>query len=150
VTDACVAAIASGRYDHVRLNLANGDMVGHTGVLEATRIAVEAVDLCVGRLWRATREAGGVLLITADHGNADEMYTRDKKSGEVKRDADGRPVPRPSHTLSRVPFIVCDPEGRLAIREQDEPGLAAVGTTLLELCGLAPPDDYVTGLVVPR
>lgn len=145
VTDACVAAISSGDWDHVRLNLANGDMVGHTGHLEAARIAIEVVDLQVARLWEATRAAGGVLLVTADHGNADDMYMR--KGQEIQRDAAGVPVPRTSHTLAPVPFIVADARG-IRVVEGEGASIAAIGTTVLELLGVTPPDDYLPGLVV--
>jgi len=145
ITDACVEAIESGAYDHVRLNLANGDMVGHTGELEATRIALEAVDLQVARLERAVRKADGVLLVTADHGNADQMYMRDKK-GRVRHEADGAPMPRTSHSLNLVPFTLVDPRGELALVD-GEHGLAAIAATVLELCGVTPPDDYVPSLV---
>jgi 2,3-bisphosphoglycerate-independent phosphoglycerate mutase len=147
ITDACVEAIRSGKYAHVRLNLPNGDMVGHTGVLEAARVAVEAVDLQVGRLWEATRAAGGVLLVTADHGNADEMWMRDKKSGKVKLDAAGRPLARPSHTLAPVPFVLCDETGTRTLAEVSEAGIASVGGTILALLGLQPPPDYAPALV---
>jgi 2,3-bisphosphoglycerate-independent phosphoglycerate mutase len=147
VADATVAAIRSGRHAHVRLNFANGDMVGHTGVLESTRLAVEAVDLQLARIWEATRAAGGVLLVTADHGNADEMWMRDKKTGKVKRDAAGNPLPRPSHTLAPVPFVVCDPTGARTLAEVPDAGLASVGGTVLALLGLQPPDDYAPALV---
>jgi len=147
ITDAVVEAIASGDFDHVRLNYANGDMVGHTGALDATRVAVEVVDLCLGRLVDAVREADGLLLVTADHGNADQMWMRNK-SGGVACDEEGVPVPRTSHSLNQVPFVVYDPRGLLKVREGDH-GLAAVGTTVLELCGLAAPEDYLPGLVVP-
>ncbi len=147
VADAVVAAIGSGRHAHVRVNFANGDMVGHTGVLEATRVAVEAVDLQLGRVWEATRAAGGVLVVTADHGNADEMWMRDKKSGQVKTDARGRPLARPSHTLAPVPFVLCDPSGARALAEVPAAGLASVGSTVLALLGLEPPADYAPALV---
>jgi 2,3-bisphosphoglycerate-independent phosphoglycerate mutase len=146
ITDAVVEAIGSGDYDHVRLNLANGDMVGHTGVLEATRVALEAVDLQLGRLEQAVREAGGVLLVTADHGNADDMAMRDKQ-GRPKTDEGGAVMPRTSHTLSPVPFVVVDPEGRLDVAQVESPGLASVASTVLALCGLQPPDDYAPCLV---
>jgi 2,3-bisphosphoglycerate-independent phosphoglycerate mutase len=146
ITDAAVAAIHSGEYDHIRLNLANGDMVGHTGDLEATRVAVEAVDLCVGRLEAAARAVDGVLLITADHGNADEMLMRDKR-GQPLRDAAGRLQPRTSHTLNPVPFIVVDPRGEVRVREGSF-GLGSIAATVLELCGVEPPPDYLPSLVV--
>ena len=149
VTDACVQAISSGKFQHVRLNLANGDMVGHTGVFEAARMAIEAVDLQIGRLWEATKAAGGILIVTADHGNADEMFQRDKQ-GETKRAANGEPVPRTSHTLAPVPFIICDPRGKRVLRAHaEDSSIAAIGTTVVELCGLQAPDDYLPGLVAP-
>ncbi|MCB9665986.1 MAG: 2,3-bisphosphoglycerate-independent phosphoglycerate mutase [Alphaproteobacteria bacterium] len=149
VTDACLEAVASGRYDHVRLNYANGDMVGHTGNLEATRVAMACVDLQLGRLERAVRAAGGILLVTADHGNADGMWTRDKR-GEVVRDDDGRPQPRTSHTLAPVPFVVVDPAGRVEVCDDlVAPGLASVGSTLLALLGLDPPAGWAPVLVRP-
>ena len=146
VTEAVVEAIASGDYDHVRLNYANGDMVGHTGNLAATRTAVEIVDAQVGKLVEAVKAADGVLLVTADHGNADEMYMH--KKGKLLRDESGLPIPKTSHTLNPVPFIVYDPRGDWTIRDPEgEYGLASIATTLLELCGLQAPDDYVPGLV---
>jgi len=148
ITDAVVDAIESGTYDHVRLNLANGDMVGHTGVLEAARVALEAVDLQVGRLIDAVRAADGILLVTADHGNADEMVQRDKK-GQPKLDDQGRPQPRTSHTLNPVPFIVVDPRGQLDVVDGDH-GLASVAITVLALCGLSAPEGYAPCLVSPR
>lgn len=150
ITDLVVPAILTREHHHVRLNYANGDMVGHTGILEATRVACEAVDLQIARLWAATEQAGGVLLITADHGNADEMWMRDRKTGQAQRDAAGVPIPRPSHTLNPVPFVVCDPLGQLALRELPNAGIASIGATVLELCGLEPPEDYDPGLVIPK
>ncbi|MCA9566513.1 MAG: alkaline phosphatase family protein, partial [Myxococcales bacterium] len=147
VTDAVIDALQTGRYDHVRLNLANGDMVGHTGNLEAARIAVEAVDLCVGRLVRAARRANAVLLVTADHGNADEMVQH--KGGKVLRDAEGRPLPKTSHTLNPVPFIVYDPAGEVQLADVPDAGIANIGATLLALCGVTPPADYLPSLVKP-
>lgn len=147
ISDAATAAIRSGEYDFVRLNYANGDMVGHTGDLEATRIAIEVVDRQVGRLERAVRRAGGILLITADHGNADEMYTHGK-DGQIKRDEAGKPLTRTSHTTNPVPLIVVDPRGELSLVEGlDDAGIANLGATVIELCGLTAPADYLPGLL---
>lgn len=149
ICDAVIDAVASNRYDHVRLNLANGDMVGHTGELEPTRVAVEAVDLQVARLMEAVRAADGILLVTADHGNADDMVQR-KKSGDPLHDGNGNPMPRTSHTLNLVPFIVFDPRDEVGvISTQSPPSLAAVGATVLALCGLETPEGYLPPLVQP-
>ncbi len=146
VTDAVIDAIRTGEYDHVRLNLANGDMVGHTGELEPTRIALEAVDLQVARLEAAVREADGILFVTADHGNADQMVQLDKQ-GRVKRDADGAPVARPSHTLNPVPFIVVDPRNELVLTDLPDAGLANIATSVLYLCGIDAPEGYEPRLI---
>ena len=146
ITERAVKALSTGTFDHLRLNYANGDMVGHTGDLNAARIAMEIVDREVGTLEAAVRRAGGTLLITADHGNCDEMWMRTKK-GAIQRDADGRPMPKTSHTLAPVPFIVVDPTQRLTIAPVEEAGIASVATTVLELCGLRAPADYVPGLL---
>ena len=148
ITARSVQAIASG-VDHVRLNLANGDMVGHTGDIDATIHALELVDACVARLESATLEAGGVLLVTADHGNADDMVQRDKKTGAPKT-VDGQLVPRTSHSLNPVPFILVDAHDRWELAPIHAPGLANVGASLLPLLGLTPPDDYEPALVRPR
>jgi 2,3-bisphosphoglycerate-independent phosphoglycerate mutase len=145
IIDRAIEAIDEGTWDHIRLNLANGDMVGHTGNLEATRVAVEAVDLQVARLEAAVLRAGGVLMVTADHGNADEMAQR--KGDVVLRDAAGNAMPRTSHTLNPVPFILVDPRHSTALAEVPEAGIASVGATILALCGLTPPDDYLPSLV---
>ncbi|GDY14304.1 putative 2,3-bisphosphoglycerate-independent phosphoglycerate mutase [Planctomycetota bacterium] len=153
ITDAVItelrAGAASGKpYGLARLNFANGDMVGHTGVFEATRMAVEAVDLCLGRLLPAIAELGGISLITADHGNADEMYEQDKK-GAVKFE-NGRPKAKTSHTLSPVPFIIHDPRQRHAVDPSvANPGLANVAATALSLMGYQAPSDYARSLILP-
>ena len=125
VTDKVVEAIASGRFDVVVINYANADMVGHTGRLDAARAAVEAVDSCLGRLAHAVEEAGGTLVITADHGNAEMM--RDPETGE----------PHTAHTLNPVPLIFINPP--FAIARVAQGRLADVAPTLLELLGLPKP-----------
>src|SRR5690606_17604507 len=103
-----IAALLRGEARALRINYANGDMVGHTGVRDAAILAVEAVDLCVGRLVPVIERLGGALLVTADHGNADEMYERGK-DGTIARTAEGRPRAKTSHTLNPVPFHLFAP-----------------------------------------
>jgi 2,3-bisphosphoglycerate-independent phosphoglycerate mutase len=153
ITDKTVEGILSKRYDLIRLNYPNGDMVGHTGVYQAAEIAVETVDLCIGRLMEATEKAGGILLVTADHGNADEMFEMDKKTNQPKLHSDGRPKAKTAHTLNPVWFIVYDPTGEDCILfnpEVKNPGLTNVAPTLLQLLGLNPPEIYDPPLLLFR
>ncbi len=83
ITDYVVEAIRENKYRFIRLNYPNGDMVGHTGVYQATQIGVETVDLCLGRLHPGREGEGGILVVSADHGNADDMYEHEKKTGAV-------------------------------------------------------------------
>ena len=134
VTDRAVDAIAGGRFDLIVVNYANTDMVGHTGDLAAAMAAVAAVDGCLGRLAGAIEAAGGALLITADHGNAERM-----------RSSDGS-MPHTAHTDGPVPAVLAGPSG-LALRDG---ALADVAPTLLDLMGLPAP-AAMTGrsLLVP-
>ncbi len=144
ITDRTVEAILSGRFDLIRINYPNGDMVGHTGVFLATRIGVESVDLCLGRLKRAIEAARGILIVTADHGNAEEMYETDKKTGKVKIE-DGHPKAKTAHSLNPVWFIVYDPAGNGALRIDPSvaaPGLSNIAATCFQLLGIEPPDIY--------
>jgi 2,3-bisphosphoglycerate-independent phosphoglycerate mutase len=148
ITDRLIAELASGRFRHARVNYANGDMVGHTGVRDAAVLAVEAVDLQIGRLLSAVRQLGGALVVTADHGNADEMFEMDEKSGQPLLGPDGRPRPKTSHTLNRVPFHVFAPSHALRLRRDlRRPGLANVAATLLQLLGFEAPEDYYPSLL---
>ncbi len=138
VTDKLVAAIGSGRYDLIIVNYANPDMVGHTGIEKAAIAAVEAVDKCLGRLREAVEKAGGILLITADHGNVELM--KDQKTG----------APHTAHTLCDVPIIVVNtPASRRVHLRRGR--LADVSPTLLDLIGLKKPEQ-MTGesLVEPE
>jgi 2,3-bisphosphoglycerate-independent phosphoglycerate mutase len=159
ITDRVIEALGRKRrkYGFIRLNYANGDMVGHTGVFPAVRIAVETVDLCLGRVIKAVKQAGGILVATADHGNADDMYERDKKTGAVVRDVvSGEPKPKTSHSLNSVPCYVYDPDGRANARlapaaaiTDRGPGLgiSSLAATCLKLIGFEPPPDYDPGIV---
>jgi 2,3-bisphosphoglycerate-independent phosphoglycerate mutase len=148
ITARAVEAVRSGRWDHVRLNLANGDMVGHTGDFAATVAAVETVDACVGELEAAVREAGGVLVVTADHGNADLMVELDGKGRPIE--VDGRRTPRTSHSLNPVPVILVDASGQWDLHVPDGAGIASLGATVLALCGIDRPEGYLPSLVSLR
>ena len=114
---------------------------------------METVDLCLGRLMDATVKAGGILLVTADHGNAEEMFEIDEKTGEPKLHPDGRPKAKTAHTLNPVWFIVYDPGGKDCILFNPEiknPGLTNVAPTLLQLLGLKPPEIYAPPLLLFR
>ncbi len=150
VTDAVIRELGENHYDFVRINYANGDMVGHTGDLEATVIAVEAVNLALGRLLETVRAMGGIAIITADHGNADEMYQYNKKKADFVRDADGAPVPLTSHTLNCVPCWIYDP-CRTRVIELDETvsvrRLSNIAATVFNLMGYEAPEDYDPSLI---
>jgi 2,3-bisphosphoglycerate-independent phosphoglycerate mutase len=148
--DAVIAAVRSGRFRFIRANFAAGDMVGHTGVLEAAIMAVQAVDQAITRILPVVMAAGGTLVVTADHGNSDDMAERDKQ-GRPQRGPDGRARARTSHTLNPVPFLVLDGPGRSLALATDLPdaGIAHVAATLLTLLGLAPPPEFDASLVVP-
>ncbi|MDE2611986.1 MAG: 2,3-bisphosphoglycerate-independent phosphoglycerate mutase [Burkholderiales bacterium] len=146
--DAVIAAIDAGRARFVRANFAAGDMVGHTGNLDAAVIAVEALDLSLARVAAAVQRRGGVLVVTADHGNADDMVERDA-DGRPLRTPAGVPIGRTSHTRNPVPFIVWRPAGSaLALRDDlPEAGLANVAATLMELLGYVAPASYEPSLL---
>jgi 2,3-bisphosphoglycerate-independent phosphoglycerate mutase len=137
VTDKLVEAIGSGKYDLIIVNYANPDMVGHTGMMDAAIHAVEAVDECLGRLREAVERAGGVLIITADHGNIEQM--KDPVTG----------APHTAHTLLDVPFIVVNAKTAGEPLELRNGRLADVSPTLLDLLGLQqPPQMTGQSLVV--
>ena len=146
IVDAAIVGIHEG-FDHVRLNLANGDMVGHTGDFAATVSGLEAVDKALGRLVAACEKAGAILLVTADHGNADLMFELDKKG--APQVVDGRVKPKTSHTLNPVPFILVDPRREWTLRPPHADGIAQVGATLLQLLDVPIPEAYLPSLVEP-
>lgn len=149
ITDALIDAIGSGKYDFIRVNYPNGDMVGHTGIFPAVQIAVEAVDLAIGRLLPAIQKAGGILVISADHGNSDDMYEH-AKDGTVKLDTKtGQPKARTAHSLNPVPAIIVDPTNAATITLTDTPGLgiSSLAATCLNLLGYQAPEGYDASLV---
>ena len=150
ITDALIAQLRTGRIRHARLNFANGDMVGHTGKLEAAVTAVQVVDLCLGRMLPVIAQLQGALIVTADHGNADEMFELDDKTKQPKLDARGRRAAKTSHTLNPVPFYVYAPNApQLRIDPSvARPRLANVAATVLQLMGYRAPEDYERGLLV--
>ena len=128
VTDEVERRIASGEYDVIILNYANCDMVGHTGVMEAAVEAVETVDKCVGRVVEAIRAVGGKAIITADHGNAEQML--DYETGQ----------PHTAHTSNPVPLILVDDTRKDAVLRENG-RLADIIPTILELMGLEKPEE---------
>ena len=151
ITDTLIQAVKSGQYRYLRVNYANGDMVGHTGNFDATIVAIEALDLQLARLIPVILAANGTVMVTADHGNADEMFELDKQ-GNVKRDKNGQTKAKTSHTLNPVPFILitgsANPGWSL---RKDEPkaGLSNIAATVLNLLGFEAPSDYDPSLIVP-
>lgn len=149
VAQLMAAALEEGGHDLLRCNLANGDMVGHTGKVPATVQAMEHVDAALGHIVSAAQRAGAVLLVTADHGNAEEMFKRAKK-GDGYAEKGGQRVPSSSHSLNPVPFVLVDPAGEWRLVRsglQVAGGLSQIGATLLTLCGVAPPESYLPALV---
>jgi 2,3-bisphosphoglycerate-independent phosphoglycerate mutase len=150
ITDRLITELRTGKHRFARVNYANGDMVGHTGSFDATVVAVETVDLQLARLAKAVEEMQGILVVTADHGNADEMYQRDKK-GKVARDKQGVPVAKTSHTLNPVPFFIHDPmrgdRYEIDPARSEHAGIANVTATCIELLGFVPPDDLESSLL---
>ncbi len=151
ITDKLIEALESGKYDYLRVNFPNGDMVGHTGSLAATRCSMEALDLQLGRILAVVDKLGGVALITADHGNADEMYEMDKKSGQPKADKNGKFKAKTSHTLNPVPCIIYDNTGAKShyeVKADDgQFGLSNVAATMVNLLGYEAPDAWDESII---
>jgi len=145
ITDRLIEVLQSGKYDCIRVNFPNGDMVGHTGSLEATICSMEALDLQLGRILPVLDKVGGVAIITADHGNADEMAEFDKKSGSVKKNKDGSLKAKTSHTLNPVPCIIYDNANadKYTVKEdKGQFGLSNVAATVVNLLGYEAPEMW--------
>jgi 2,3-bisphosphoglycerate-independent phosphoglycerate mutase len=150
ITDKLVEAIEGGDYQFIRLNYANGDMVGHTGVPEAVEVAVETVDLCVARLLETIKKANGILIVTADHGNSDDMFQRNKKSGAIVFDEQtGNPAPKTAHSLNPVPIYIFDPTGtaKMKLSNHKDLGISSIAATCLKLLGFEPPKDFTPSII---
>ena len=150
ITDKLIECIESGKYKYLRVNFPNGDMVGHTGSLLATRCSMEALDLQLARIIAAVDKAQGVALITADHGNADEMYEIDKKTGLPKADKNGHYKVKTSHTLNPVPCIIYDNfyADKYTVKEDTGAfGLSNVAATMVNLMGYEAPDMWDESII---
>ncbi|HMP95372.1 MAG TPA: 2,3-bisphosphoglycerate-independent phosphoglycerate mutase [Kiritimatiellia bacterium] len=147
ITDVALASIRENKHRFIRINYPNGDMVGHTGDPLAVEISVEATDLSIGRLMKAVKAAGGILIATADHGNADEMF--EVKKGKLVLDEQGKPKPKTSHSLNPVPCYIWDPSGQAKVRlsAHTNLGISSLAATCLTLLGYQPPAEYDPSIV---
>ena len=149
ITDKLIECLESGKYACLRVNFPNGDMVGHTGNILATRCSMEALDLQLKRILEVVDKLKGVALITADHGNADEMYELDKK-GTPKQNKDGSYKAKTSHTLNPVPFIIYDNyyADKYQIKADEGTfGLSNVAATAVNFLGYKAPDMWDESVV---
>ena len=150
ITDKLIECLESGKYTYLRVNFPNGDMVGHTGNLQATRCSMEALDLQLKRIIDVVDKLHGVALITADHGNADEMYEMDKKTKQPKPEKDGSFKSKTSHTLNPVPCIIYDnfySENYTVKADNGQFGLANVAATMVNLLGYEAPDMWNESII---
>jgi len=149
ITDELINAIKAGKYRTLRVNYANGDMVGHTGSFQSAVIAIETLDIALSRLLPVVDAAQGIAIITADHGNADEMYELDKKGQPVSDGAGGFKA-KTSHTLNPVPCILYDNQtnGALRLRTDKKFGLSTLAATTVNLLGYDAPSGWDDSLLV--
>ncbi|MBO4452911.1 MAG: 2,3-bisphosphoglycerate-independent phosphoglycerate mutase, partial [Clostridia bacterium] len=148
ITDVLIDKIQNGGFGFLRVNFPNGDMVGHTGSFIAAKVSMEALDLCLARILKAVDAAKGVAIITADHGNCDEMFEIDKKTGEPKLGADGKPKAKTSHTLNPVPCFIYDNfyKDKYTFAE-GQFGLANIAATVVTMMGYEPPKMWERSLI---
>ena len=140
ITEATIAEMEKASFDFARINFPNGDMVGHSGDFDAAVVAVNVIDLMLGRLINACHQHKVKLIVTADHGNCDEMY---------EQNAQGEQLPKTSHTLSAVPFYFYDPHAtqKYKLTNTADPTLANVAATILLAMHLPPNDDFHPSLL---
>lgn len=134
ITEEVVKSMNEKKYDFIRLNFPNGDMVGHTGNFEATVKAMDVVDEAIGKLYESAQENGYILIVTADHGNAEEMYT-------IK---DGKKIPKTSHTTNKVPFVICDSNYKI---KDGEFGLSNVAATITDIFEIEKPSMWNESII---
>ena len=150
ITDKLIECLRSGKYKYLRVNFPNGDMVGHTGSFLATECSMEALDLQLERLLKVVDELHGAALITADHGNADEMYEIDKKTKAPKASKDGSFKAKTSHTLNPVPFIIYDnfSSGAYTVKlGREDFGLSSVAATTVNMLGFEAPEIWDESMI---
>ncbi len=149
ITDKLIELISCGKYKYIRVNYPNGDMVGHTGNFLATKISVEALDLQLARLLPVIDSMKGVAIITADHGNADEMFELDKKGNIVYDKKTGAPKAKTSHTLNPVPCIIYDnfTSNAYTVSSESGFGLSNVAATTVNLLGYEAPSMWDSSLI---
>ncbi len=148
IADKVIEVIEEGEFELIKLNFPNGDMVGHTGIFQAVLASLEVMDLQIDRIKRAVEKAGGILILTADHGNSDDMFEHNKK-GEVVYKENGKPKSKTSHSLNPVPFLLFDPSFNGEYSEDLNKGLgiSSVSATCLNLLGFQAPEDYDKSII---
>jgi 2,3-bisphosphoglycerate-independent phosphoglycerate mutase len=151
ISAATIARLRAGSFDFGRINFANGDMVGHTGDLEASVVAVSTIDFMLRQLIYAANATNTVLLVTADHGNCDEMFDEPQHNGTDWESIDAQLKPKTSHTLSPVPCYLYDPDGMSGyrLRHGSSFTLANIANTVITLLGLEPCDLYQPSMIEP-
>ncbi|MBE6644054.1 MAG: 2,3-bisphosphoglycerate-independent phosphoglycerate mutase [Ruminococcaceae bacterium] len=150
ITDKLIECLKSGKYKYLRVNFPNGDMVGHTGSFLATECSMEALDLQLARILKVVDELHGAALITADHGNADEMYEIDKKTKAPKANKDGSFKAKTSHTLNPVPFIIYDnfTADKYSVKlGREDFGLSDVAATTVNMLGFEAPEIWDESMI---
>jgi 2,3-bisphosphoglycerate-independent phosphoglycerate mutase len=151
ITDELIKQLKTGKHRTLRVNYANGDMVGHTGDFQSAVIAIETLDIALGRLLPVVDAMKGVAIVTADHGNADEMYELDKK-GQPVSDGHGGYKAKTSHTLNPVPCILYDNQtnGAVGLRTDQRFGLSSLASTIVNLLGYEAPSLWDQSLLIQR
>jgi 2,3-bisphosphoglycerate-independent phosphoglycerate mutase len=148
IADRVIKEVESGKWVFIKLNFPNGDMVGHTGIFQAVVCSMEGLDLQIGRIHKAVMEAGGVMVITADHGNADDMFEHGK-DGSVQYKENGDPKAKTSHSLNPVPCIICDSnyQGEYSTELKTGLGISSIAATCMNLLDFEAPAEYDPSII---